>query len=155
MKIKLLPLSLQRTNDYLRWFNDKDVRKYLLPDTPKTKKKITNWIIKTIEDNTCYYFSIFLTDQKIHIGHIGVKKINQVKKQAEIGIVIGERQYWRKGIGTIAFLKLLEKIKNLKLKKIFAKIDKSNIASIKFFSKLGFKKSTKEEKDLVILVYQL
>jgi RimJ/RimL family protein N-acetyltransferase len=119
------------------------------------KEEIKNWIIQTTKNNSCLYFSIFLSDPKIYIGHIGLKEIDKIKKQAEIGIVIGEKEYWRKGIGTIAFLKLLEKVKKLKLRKIFAKIDKDNTASIKFFSKLGFKKSTKEEKGLIILVYQL
>jgi len=154
-KIKLVPLSVKRINDYFYWFNDKEVCRYLLPTTPKTKKKIKEWIIKTIKDKLCVYYSIFLIKEKKHLGHIGLKKINSIKKQAEIGVVIGEKKYWRKGIGTTAYFLLLRKIKKLGLKKIFARVNKNNIASINFFSKLGFKRLDKKDGDSLIFVFKI
>jgi len=153
IKIKLLPFSVKRINDYFRWFNDKKVRRYLVPETPKTKEEIKEWIIKTIKDKSCRYYSIFLIKKKKYVGHIGLKKINLVKKQAEIGVVIGEKKYWRKGIATTAYFLLLRKIKRLRLKKIFAKVNKDNIASIKFFSKLRFKRLDKKNKDYLTFIF--
>lgn len=155
ISVQLLPLSLERTTDYLKWFNDSEINKYLLPNTPKTKGKITNWINETVKDKSCLYFSIFLPKQKFFIGHIGLKEIDLSKKQAEIGIVIGEKKYWRRGIGTKAFSQLIDRIKNLKIENIFAKIDKNNIQSIEFFTKLGFEPTVIKEAGPVILVYRL
>ena len=154
LAIQLLPLSLERVDDYLYWFNDVEVSKYLLPTTPKTKTNILNWLKKTIGDNKSRYFSIFLPREDLFVGHIGLKGINWKIGEAEIGIVIGERKFWRKGIGTKAVLKLLDYAKSLELKKLFAEINKYNIASLKFFTRLGFKPMMTKEEDLEILVYQ-
>jgi hypothetical protein len=37
---------------------------------------------------------------------VGLKNIDLSKKKANIGIVIGEKKFWRKGIGTEAVLKI-------------------------------------------------
>lgn len=126
LAIQLLPLSLERVNNYIVWFNDVEVSKYLLPTTPKTKTNILNWIKKTICDNNSRYFSIFLPREKLFVGHIGLKEINRKIGEAEIGIVIGEKKLWKKGIGTKAILKLLDYAKSLELKKLFVEINKSN-----------------------------
>lgn len=154
LTIQLLPLSLERVDDYLRWFNDAEVSKYLLPSTPKTKTNILNWLKNTIADNNSCYFSIFLTQEKLFVGHIGLKKINWKIGEAKIGIVIGEKKFWRKGIGTKAVLELLDYAKFLKLKRLFAEINKSNIASLKFFTRLGFKTMKTNKDGLEIFVYQ-
>jgi len=109
IKIKLVPFSVKRINDYFRWFNDEEVCKHLLPQTPKTKEKIKEWILATIKDKSCDYYSIFLIKEKKYLGHIGLKKIDLIRKQAEIGVVIGEKKYWRKGVATTAFFNCLKK----------------------------------------------
>ena len=154
-KIQLVPISLDRVSDYLVWFNDKDVRKFLKPTTPKTEKEITDWIREITDSDKVRYFSIFLPEQNQFIGHVGLKNINLAKKQAEIGIVIGEKKFWRKGIGTKAVLKILEYSRKLELKRITAEVQKENKISQKLFSKLGFTKLATKQKGFLRLVLEL
>lgn len=155
VKIKLIPISLDRVSDYMVWFNDKDVRKFLEPTTPKTGKEITDWIGEITSSDKFCYFSIFIPAQNQFIGHVGLKNINLAKKKAEVGIVIGERKFWRKGIGTKAVLKILEYSKKLGLKKITAEVQKKNTVSQKLFTKLGFAKLATKQKDSLHLVLDL
>lgn len=155
ISIKLLPISLERVSNYQSWFNDKEVRQYLDFKTPKTKTEIINWLKKITTSEKYCYFSIFLPKQNQFIGHVGLKNINLIKKTAEIGIVIGEKKYWRKGIGTKTVLKIIKKAKKLGLKKIIAEINKNNIASQNLFSKLGFKKLATKQRDSLRFVLDL
>lgn len=154
-KIKIVPISLDRVSDYLIWFNDKDVKKFLDPATPRTEKEITDWIRKIINSNKFRYFSIFIPEQNRFIGHVGLKNIDLSKKKGEVGIVIAEKKYWRKGIGTKAILEILKYSKKLGLKRIVAEVQKNNIPSQKLFIKLGFTKTTTKQKDSLRLVLDL
>jgi len=140
MEVRLVPLSLERVNDYVRWFNTAVVRKRLMPETPRTKNMISNWINVTVSDSASQYFSIFLPEENVYVGHVGLKCINTAQKTAEIGIVIGEPLFWRKHIGTLAFKELL-KVSPDEIDSLNAIIDKKNRPSILFFLSLGFTNS--------------
>ena len=151
MRIKLTPLTLNRTEDYLRWFNNQQVRKYLDKETPKTKGEISKWLKRTIKESL--YFSIFLIGENINIGHVGIKNINKANKSAKIGIVIGEIDFQRKGIGKEAVNLILEKCKSLGLRKITAKIQRGNKASYCLFTRLEFKPISTQDKQNLHLEY--
>lgn len=151
MKIYLSSLALNKTADYLRWFNNLQIREYLDKETPKTKEEITKWLRKTIKESL--YFSIFLTEENKNIGHVGIKNINRLHKTAEIGIVIGETDSWRKGIGKEAIGLILEKCKRLGLSRITAKIQKDNKASYHLFTRLGFKPILTQDRQSLHLEY--
>jgi len=154
-KIQLIPISLDRVSDYLVWFNDQDIREFLDPATPSTEKEIIDWIKEITSSDKFCCFSIFLPEQNQFIGHVGLKNVNLIKKQAEIGIVIGEKKFWRKGIGTKAVLKILEYSRKLGLKRTTAEVQKKNTTSQKLFSKLGFTKLATKQKGFLRLVLEL
>ncbi len=138
--ITLKPISIKRVKNYIIWFNKQNVRKYLLPQTPRKKERIEKMINNWITDKTCSYYSIYIKKQKRYIGHVGAK-IDQNKNEAIIGIVIGEEEYWGKGIALKALFKIEKKLKKLKIKKIKAEVHNKNNRSIKLFYKFGSKKT--------------
>jgi len=74
-----------------------------------------------------------------HIGNCTYYGINKAKGEAELGIMIGDRNYWDKGYGTNAIATLLNYIfQNTKLNRIYLKTLGSNTRAQKCFKKCGF-----------------
>lgn len=85
-----------------------------------------------------HQFAIKTLDGK-HIGNCAYYDINEVKREAEIGILIGDRDYWDKGYGSDAVNALVSDIfRQTKLKRIYLKTLRSNGRAQGCFSKCGF-----------------
>jgi RimJ/RimL family protein N-acetyltransferase len=65
--------------------------------------------------------------------------IDGSKKEAELGIIIGDRNYWNKGYGTNAVDILLNRIfKEPNLEKVYLHTLERNIRAQRCFEKCGF-----------------
>ena len=83
-------------------------------------------------------FAIDTLDGK-HIGNCSYYNISQSKGTAELGIMIGDRDYWGKGYGTDAVTTLVKYIfRQTDLKRIYLKTLESNIRAQQCFQKCGF-----------------
>ena len=83
-------------------------------------------------------FSIQTLDGK-HIGNCLYYDINETRGEAELGIMIGNRDYWDKGYGADAVTTLLSYIfRQTKLDRIYLKTLESNHRAQKCFQKCGF-----------------
>jgi RimJ/RimL family protein N-acetyltransferase len=83
-------------------------------------------------------FAIETPDGK-HIGNCTYYGIDQVKREAELGIIIGDRNYWDKGYGASTVSALLNHIfQNTRLNRIYLKTLSANIRAQKCFAKCGF-----------------
>ena len=92
------------------------------------------------QDETGYYWSIDIKDGAT-IGTISLTEINPHHKVAEIGIVIGDTNYWGKGVATEVISELITYVfSNLHIEYISAEVEEANISMQKVFEKVGFKK---------------
>ena len=83
-------------------------------------------------------FAIDAPDGK-HIGNCVYYGVNKTKGEAELGIMIGDRDYWDKGYGADAVTTLVSHIfRQTKLKRIYLKTLDSNNRAQKCFQKCGF-----------------
>jgi RimJ/RimL family protein N-acetyltransferase len=83
-------------------------------------------------------FAIETMDGK-HIGNCTYYGIDKVKGEAELGIIIGDRDYWGKGYGASAVNALISHIfQQTKLNRIYLKTLASNIRAQRCFAKCGF-----------------
>ncbi len=74
-----------------------------------------------------------------HIGNCSYYNINASKSETELGIMIGNRDYWDKGWGTDVITTLVNYIFcQTKLNRIHLKTLESNIRAQKCFQKCGF-----------------
>jgi RimJ/RimL family protein N-acetyltransferase len=74
-----------------------------------------------------------------HIGNLMYYDIDEGKGQAELGIMIGDRDYWDQGYGTDAITTVLDYIfTTTKLDRIYLNTLDSNIRAQRCFRKCGF-----------------
>ena len=83
-------------------------------------------------------FAVESLDGK-HIGNCSYYNVDGNKGEAELGILIGNRDYWNKGYGVDTITTLVSHIFNRTgLKRIYLKTLESNIRAQKCFRKCGF-----------------
>lgn len=137
--VQLEPLSYsdETLELWTKWMNDPDIRQYMYASLTKVKEAIKDWLQFASESTTRHYFTI-MADEK-NVGFISVRPDEQPKDTAEIGIMIGEKEYQGKGVGTKALQEVLTKCKNnYSLSSVRALIKPFNEKSIKLFTGQGF-----------------
>ena len=83
-------------------------------------------------------FAIETVDGK-HIGNCAYYNLNEFKGEAELGILIGDREYWDKGYGTEAVIELVKKLfSEINLKRIYLHTLEWNVRAQNCFQKCGF-----------------
>jgi len=127
------------TEEYCSWLNDSEVNQYL--ETKKaTIDQLKSYIEKNNENQSCLFFGIFFKENQKHIGNIKLEPIDFEKHKATIGILIGDKDYWGRGIGTEAITLLVDYgFNNLKLEEIDLGVISENKAAIRVYEKVGFK----------------
>jgi ribosomal-protein-alanine N-acetyltransferase len=126
-------------NNYLKWFKDSSVKKYILG----AKQKISlNYLKKYIryQNNRrdTLFFGIFNKQHK-HLGNIKFDNISKKKNCVTVGILIGNKKY--RGIGLAQeILNFFSELfyKKYKIKNIFLGVDINNKNAIKAYIKTGF-----------------
>jgi RimJ/RimL family protein N-acetyltransferase len=83
-----------------------------------------------------------------HVGNCVYYNVNASESKAEIGIMIGNRDYWNHGYGVEAINALLEHIFNrTRLEKIYLTTLDWNVRAQKCFKKCGFNECGELERD--------
>ena len=125
-------------NEYLGWFKDNIVTKFL-ESKDLTRKDVIDYIKKGKETKTHYMYAICFKENNKHIGNIKIGPINHKHKISDLVIVIGNRNYWGKGLATEA-IKIGNRIafEKFNIRKLWGDIYSDNIGSIKCYIKAGW-----------------
>jgi RimJ/RimL family protein N-acetyltransferase len=140
-RIYLREIKLSDANkNYRNWMNDPEINQYLESrfegwSVGKLKRYISD--IKKNPDNV--FLAIVSRDRNKHIGNIKIGPINQSHRYADVGVIIGEKSFWGKGIAAEAIKLVVDYAFNsLDLHKLTAGAYRCNSRSIKAFQKAGF-----------------
>lgn len=148
-RIFLRKLALSDITDrYLSWMNDYEVVKYTESrHINHTKKSLTDFIL-SIDHSSNYFFAIIDKYSEKHIGNIKIGNINSIHKFAEVGLIIGDKKFWNRGIATEAISLCVNfSFEELELHRLSAGVYEPNIGSMRAFEKAGFvKESCEKEK---------
>ncbi len=127
-------------NGSWKWLNDNRITFFMDKGYEKnTLKKQLSYYNSINNSKADILFAIY--SKKIHIGNVGLHQINFKNKTAQFGIIIGNTNYHKKGIGKNVWQSIINfGFNNLKIKKIYTMIVADNIASKKIAKYLGFKK---------------
>lgn len=127
------------TENYVRWMNDPEINKYLESRFSVQTIDSVKVFIQSVTNDRNYQFGIFVKETGQHIGNVKIGGINLIHKYADIGFIIGEKEYWGKGFASEAIKLATEfAFKNLALHKLWGGAYAPNIGSIKAFLKNGY-----------------
>lgn len=127
------------TDNYVRWMNDPEINQYLESRFYTHTIESTKAFIRSVTNDNNYQFGIFAKESNKHIGNIKVGGINHYHRYADIGFLIGEKDYWGKGIATEAIALATDFAFNtLKLHKLWGGLYSPNIGSLRAFQKNGY-----------------
>tara|TARA_B100001057_G_C22461622_1_gene799078 strand:- start:75 stop:590 length:516 start_codon:yes stop_codon:yes gene_type:complete len=153
-KIIIKKLNLKDVNNrYLDWMNDLEVTKFTEQRFKKhSLSDIKKFVKEKNNSKTEYLFGIFINQKStlIHIGNIKLGPIDKFHRSAEVSYIIGDKNFWKKGIGSKA-VKLLIKVakKQFQLKKLIAGCYGNNYGSIKVLKRNLFKKEASLKSQVI------
>jgi len=134
--------SKHLTTEYTAWLNDKDTTKYNSHGIyPNTYIKTKEYINSTQSSKTEIALAIIQKKSLKHIGNISISSIDFINSNADIGIVIGNKNSNSKGYATQAFNAIiLHCFNKLNLHKVTAGTTSDNIAMQKILENLNMEK---------------
>jgi RimJ/RimL family protein N-acetyltransferase len=149
-KVYLSPISTEEIDTYMRWINDADVTLFmpsLRTQSISTVKE--RELVDKMAKNELKFNIIDLETDKI-IGNCGFFSENLLHRKAEVGIMIGDKDYWSQGYGADALRLLLDfgfhhrNYHNICLHAVSA-----NHRAIKCYEKVGFKRQGVYREDII------
>jgi RimJ/RimL family protein N-acetyltransferase len=125
-----------RLAEIVHWRNDPVVNRYLRQGI-LTLEDVQEWHIQYFSKAEHQLFAVYA--DKALIGYGTLSHIDTTNRSCEIGIVIGEKQYWNQGLGALVVTRLTTLAFTVyHLHRVYAVIQGGNIASRRCFEKVGF-----------------
>jgi len=140
-KVGLKPIKREDAQVWLEWFNDLEVTQYLSTFTSiMSIEKEEEFYERVSDSETDKVFSIYELNEEKLIGNCGLHNIDLANKSAMMGIVIGKKSHWNKGLGTEATILILDYgFTVLGLNSINLYLKEFNNRARKAYQKAGFK----------------
>ena len=141
-KIYLRPLERSDLNErYLCWMNDPEVTRYLETGTfPTTRQDLEEFYAKVTGSSTEVIFAIADRKSDKHVGNVKLGPINWVHRRAMFGILIGDKEFWSKGIGEEATRLVVDyAFHRLNLHRVGLVVFEEHKSAVRCYEKVGFK----------------
>ncbi len=142
-KVRLRAVTGSDMDDFLRWFSDTAMLRNLGGVVhPHSEAEEREWLERVVGGNASdNHFGIDAIDgaQPKHIGGCSLFRVQHRNASAEMGILIGETDYWGKGYGTAAHQLLLEfGFGELNLHRVHLRVYDFNLRGRRSYEKLGY-----------------
>lgn len=140
--VDLVPLNSEHAKIYHKWVNNAKVRRLArnaLPSMVEAEKKFLDGVEERQQSEIS--FEIWHKKDKNPIGFCGLHQISWTDRRGEIGLSIGEPEYWSKGIAYEAAKIIVDYcFKELNFHKVITMAAAPNENSWKVSEKLGMKR---------------
>ena len=98
--IDLRPLLLSDIEgDYVNWFNDWEVCQFNAHHVYPYNRELAAQYIADLQKQKDTLVLAIVTKDGLHIGNVSLQDINYVNRSAALAIILGNKDYWGKGIG--------------------------------------------------------
>jgi RimJ/RimL family protein N-acetyltransferase len=141
---------------FIRWLNDPEVQQGILIHSPISQAWEEDWferMVKRPTDQQVMAIEALVPGspgregQWMHIGSTAFDDIDWRNRQAEFGIIIGEKSCWNQGYGTEAVRLLVQHgFNTLNLNRIYLHVFETNPRAIRAYEKAGFKHEGKKRQ---------
>jgi RimJ/RimL family protein N-acetyltransferase len=150
IEIMIRDIKKEDAASLFTWWVDKELNKYdprplpsnseeLLKECISFCKRFDTEIINDNEKARRYKYFIIADKNDYPIGAVNFFSIDMEKRQGEMGVLIGDKRYWRKGIASKAVNAAVEYIfNNMSIDRIYIETGENNLPAIKLFTKTGF-----------------
>jgi RimJ/RimL family protein N-acetyltransferase len=127
---------------FVSWLNDPEVRYGISVFLPMSIAREEMWFEKMLKNSPIEQPLTIEAENVgnwVPIGNTGFFDINNITRSAEIGIMIGNKEYWDKGFGTkVMQLMLKHGFETLNFNRIFLRVYESNPRAVRCYEKVGF-----------------
>jgi RimJ/RimL family protein N-acetyltransferase len=147
-KCFLSPIDENDAEKFTEWLNDLEVTENLLFYQRILNVQNEREILPKLAKE--HNYSIIDIETNELIGNCGYIRIDHLNQTAEVGIFIGNKNFWNKGYGTEALRLLLDYgFKALNLHNIELRVFSFNKRAIKSYEKVGFKTIGKRRESIL------
>jgi diamine N-acetyltransferase len=150
-RVRLRAIEREDLPTFVRWFNDPEVLHYLLMYMPMSLAEEEKWFEEQLQKQDGRIFAIEAIDgdQSVHIGNTGIHNVDWKNRTAEVGIAIGEKDYWGQGYGTDALKTLLRfAFQEMNLHRVQLRVHDYNARAIRCYEKCGFQHEGRQRQAL-------
>jgi ribosomal-protein-alanine N-acetyltransferase len=130
------------SGNYRHWFNDPEVVRFNSHGRfPMTPQKLLEFVEFSKKSNTVLLLAVIDLDTNVHIGNISLQNINWIDRNAEIAFLLGEKDFWGKGVMEEAGRLLIRHgFDTLNLHRIYCGTSSANIGMQRLAEKLDMKR---------------
>lgn len=140
-KVNLVALSSEYLPFYQKWINDPEVSDFLgSVYFPYSILQERQWLERSMAAGDYGKHFTIVTKKGKPIGNLALMEINYIDRNATLGIMIGEKDFWNKGFGTDAITTLLGyAFESVGLNKVELRLNSGNNRALICYKKCGFK----------------
>lgn len=139
-KVTLRPPLETDLPNFVRWFADREVTRYFTTVGVYSIQQEEEWMKRAAEDRNSVIWSLEADGR--HVGSTGIREIDWVHAHGRTGILIGDRDYWGKGIASEAMtLRTRYAFRELNLHKLKTFVLAENEASQRALMKCGYRQA--------------
>jgi RimJ/RimL family protein N-acetyltransferase len=141
------------TMDYVKGINHAEVKAFLMQpnSAEQTLASLRDYAQQNLESEESVLFGLFIDGR--HRGNLRLHEI--APAEAWLGIALFDRDIWGQGWGSRSITALCDHcLDALQLDRVLAGIDQANTASIRTFSKAGFRRSSIVSKHQNVQIWQ-
>lgn len=138
-RIHLQDIGSLELDLYLSWISNPQVNRFLeVRHENHNIESLGKWIVDQAKTKENLIFAILIKETGKPIGTIRISRINRMYGTCDLGLMIGNTEYWGKGYGLETIEVACDLMKEIGIRKVHAGAYHSNTASIKAFTKNGF-----------------
>lgn len=144
-QIRFRAIEKEDLPNFVRWLNDPEIHQWLCLRYPLSLAEEEDWfadMIKKPPQERPMAIEIQPDpgkDSWVFVGNCGFSNVNWENRSAEIGIHIGEKDYWDRGFGTKAMQLILKfGFESLNLHRLYLRVFETNQRAIRSYEKAGF-----------------
>ena len=138
------------TGNYFQWFNDQDVCRFNSHGrSPNNPGRMSAYLERAYSDSSLAVFAIVFKENDAHVGNISLQDINLIDRSAEYAVVLGEKDYWGKGVAKEASDLILQHgFMTLNLHRIYCGTSVDNTGMQKLALYMGMKEEGRRREAL-------